>query len=425
MKAMTRKKTPQTKAFRIKPLVVLGSGVSLPTFKDAGSVTHLTECLFHEPWACNSSGEWHPRSAFVTEDTPPCQEFLRRLRRYVEDYYSKQRGFAANYEDWFFLIEQMGEEMGWGGNAAVQPFRQAMNTICADLKGPCKIVTGDPFRSLIADTLVFIQSVIAHELSTRNEPVGLTLLKGLAGLPGAEPLTVCSLNHDLLVERFFKTENIKFTDGFPEEHENGVRYFNRAEFARPRVKARLLKLHGSINWWAFSQSNGDFSDTRIGIRALPLEDCRTRSGKRLWNTDPVPHFLTGSENKLAAYQSGIFLAQMREFDRALDEHELIVMSGYGWGDSGVNRRLKSWLAENEDRQLIVLHENTKQLRQYKPLLHSFARLRESKKLILIRKWLCDVDGEHFCRRLEKRAGLVSERAFVFRRRTSSKKNSPR
>lgn len=75
---------------RVKPLVFLGSGVSLPTFKDAGSVEHLTECLFKEPWVCDTAGEWCHRLPGPTDIIPPCQEFLRRLRRYVEEYYPSE-----------------------------------------------------------------------------------------------------------------------------------------------------------------------------------------------------------------------------------------------------------------------------------------------------------------------------------------------
>jgi len=79
----------------MKPLVFLGSGVSLPTFGDAGSLANLTEALFEEPWARTTSGTWLAKEPSPTDEKPPCQEFLLRMRKRVEDYYFDQRGSDA------------------------------------------------------------------------------------------------------------------------------------------------------------------------------------------------------------------------------------------------------------------------------------------------------------------------------------------
>jgi len=183
----------------MKPLVFLGSGVSLPTFGPEGSVASLTERLFDQPWIRDSSETWRSHPPTSTDSTPKCQEFLKRLRKHVENYYFDQRGSSVTYEDFFYLIEQITEELAWRGNAAVEAFRNQISTICADLVDARKSLYDNPLRKLATETLVFIQSVIAYELGkleTRNEPTGLDLLIEMAHQIGTEPLTICTLNHD-------------------------------------------------------------------------------------------------------------------------------------------------------------------------------------------------------------------------------------
>ena len=166
----------------MKPLVFLGSGVSLPTFGDAGSLANLTEALFEEPWARTTSGTWLAKEPSPTDEKPPCQEFLLRMRKLVEDYYFDQRGSRPNYEDLFYLIEQIDDELAWRGNASVEPFREKVKSLCADLCESRKSQYDDPLRSLTGETLIFIQHVIAHKLHTNCPPVGFELLFSPTGL---------------------------------------------------------------------------------------------------------------------------------------------------------------------------------------------------------------------------------------------------
>jgi len=105
--------------------------------------------------------------------------------------------------------------------------------------------------------------------------------------------------------------------------------------------------------------------------------------------DAHPHFLTGSYNKIPQYGAGIFLAQFNELDRALNDHNLIIMSGYGWGDKGINMRLKNWLWKKRGRKILLLYERLDSLQQSKALFFQFEKLIEKQMLIPIGKWFCD------------------------------------
>ena len=288
------------------------------------------------------------------------------------------------------MVEQVqADELGWEDNAAVHSFRCELKRASADLsRSPNGIDSQFWFQNLTAISLDFIQCVVWHELRSSHAPVGFGLLRDLAALPGDDPLVICTVNHDLLAERALRNADIAYIDGFGNA-ENGIRFFDPKTFRTNDGRAALIKLHGSINWYRFRPDNGDFHDDRYGIPTGSHWHNRSVDGRRLTNLDAHPHFLTGAYNKIAEYGAGIFLAQFREFDRALDAHDTVVMSGYGWGDKGINMRLKNWIWGKRGRKILLLYENLESLRRSKALFFQFEKLLEKQMFVPIGKWFCD------------------------------------
>jgi len=371
----------------MKPLVFFGSGVSRPS--GLPDVVRLTEAIFADRWSKHGDSNFYPKRAGAQPcaETKRCQEFLRRLLARVEPYYHQQRGTAPTYEDLFFLVEQVQyDELAWDDNAAIQPFRKETKQLSADLsRSPDSKFW---FQNLTGICLDFIQCVVWHELRSTSRPIGFDLLRDLTGLPGSELLVICTVNHDVLVERALRDADIPYIDGFGKA-ENGVRFFDPANFRSSEGKAAMIKLHGSINWYRFRPDDGDFHDDRYGIPTDSYWHNRSVDGRRLTTLDAHPYFLTGSYNKIAQYGAGIFLTQMHEIDRALDAHDIIIMSGYGWGDKGINMRLKNWLWGKRGRQILLLYENLESLRNSKALYFQFEKLLEKEMLIPVSKWFCD------------------------------------
>ena len=73
-----------------------------------------------------------------------------------------------------------------------------------------------------------------------------------------------TLNHDLVIERHLEGYGIKYTDGFGPA-ENGVRYWSPATFKQPDLNVRLLKLHGSVNWFLFKSHGPIWRKAQIGV----------------------------------------------------------------------------------------------------------------------------------------------------------------
>src|SRR5438552_15064 len=119
----------------MKPLIFFGSGVSRP--HGLPNVNELTNAIFENRWVKRGDSNFYPaqKDGSQCRATRRCQEFLRRLLKRVTPYYRRQRRTLPNYEDLFFLIEQLqNDELGWDDNAAVQSFREEIKNLSVDLK---------------------------------------------------------------------------------------------------------------------------------------------------------------------------------------------------------------------------------------------------------------------------------------------------
>lgn len=76
----------------------------------------------------------------------------------------------------------------------------------------------------------------------------------------------------------------------------------------------------------------------------------------------------------------------------------MIMSGYGWGDEGINMRLDDWLYKKAST-LILMHKHPTQLKENSYVLQSvMSNYVKNGKIILIEKWLSEVkykEIEHF------------------------------
>ena len=77
----------------------------------------------------------------------------------------------------------------------------------------------------------------------------------------------------------------------------------------------------------------------------------------------------------------------------MSQNSTILISGYGWNDVGVNRLLFSWIDSKIENKIILLHRNPNELKanSKSALIYRFDELVDAKKLVLIEKWLCDLN----------------------------------
>lgn len=384
-------------------IVFLGSGVSLPT--GLPSVGQLTGSIL--------TGEWHlhtdqlfyrgrNNNPAFKDPTSEVQRFLRFLKGLADAGFAKERRDAANYEDLYYICDQLTEhEEGMGRNVSILPFlesiRVSMGQFSIDHRHTTEILS--LLHTLAGLSCTLIQSVVRMDLHTAQKPLGLDLVAELAKFPTS---TIVTLNHDLLVEKLLTDLSIDYRDGFGKP-DGDVRWFD-GELLAPGNTTRLLKLHGSVDRFFFYPSKNSSRASGIGIPTHQSpQHCKDADGGFL-SVPGNPEFLTGVGNKDGSYNLGVYAEAMFRFHEALKSDRQIVISGYGWGDRGVNARLMDWLYADQSRKLFMLHERPEEfVERQTPLTFRRESLKVREQLIEIRKWLCDTTMDDLVD-----AGLVME-----------------
>jgi len=260
----------------------------------------------------------------------------------IEAYYNDRRSHPVNYENCCYLAAQLRDaESGEFDNPAVAPLIQ-------------KLTHKEELRTLMAkheDRLVlfdetenFIRDVVWGML--RRKPVNVQYLNWLSDLghdKAVDSIDLVTLNHDTVLEQVFSSNSLIFCDGFGEPV-NGVRFWDPDGLQSPG-RLRLIKLHGSINWFRFR------SNKVVGIP----------ENHDPYLTDPRPELLVGTFNKMMEYTTDIFADLHCHFHQCLRQTRYLVCCGYGFGDKGINKKLSEWINAAHDRRLVVVHANPDEL----------------------------------------------------------------
>lgn len=162
----------------------------------------------------------------------------------------------------------------------------------------------------------------------------------------SQPIDYLVLNYDTLIEDALALEKIPFADGL----DGGVTgWWNLSTFHQEGLAARVLKLHGSINWCQFPD---DPLPRRVPKRLnVPkAENCHVL----IW-----PASTKYRETQRDPY------AQLADLGRQiLRPHErfqrVLFVCGYSFGDSHINLEIDSALRESEGRLTVVVFSSNDQ-----------------------------------------------------------------
>lgn len=147
------------------------------------------------------------------------------------------------------------------------------------------------------------------------------------------------LNYDTLIEDALALERVPFADGL----DGGVTgWWNPKTFADERLSARVMKLHGSINWYQFPSES------------LPRRVARTLSGTPVDDRRIViwPASTKYRETQHDPYAQLSALA--REVLRPSDGTQCVLaVCGYSFNDSHINSELDKALRESRDLTVLI------------------------------------------------------------------------
>jgi len=297
-------------------MFLLGSKISdLP---DVGAITRI---LFEQRWP--------------SED---CKRLIPRLLVFFRDYIAERRSAkkaSVNYEEIGALLwETFNPTLG------VRPW---IDQLDREFGNDLELLDAE-LADLIGETLAAMQKTIAEELRKHTEAIALKSFFR-AFLPRDRAFSVATTNHDLLIETSLAAAGHHPNLGF-KTSEAGDHFFD-PDTLRGSASPKVLKLHGSIDWFNRPEEKGRHPATVV------------RSGRLDW---ALHEFLVGGANKLLDYNFSIDLHLFHEFQSRLQHANRIVVAGYGFGDPGINVRLLDWVEGNQANRLLVIHPNPEKLR---------------------------------------------------------------
>jgi hypothetical protein len=371
-------------------ILFLGSGVSLAS--GLPSVTQIMRRLQRSAFYIDKNGRFWPGKIRNPESVHDKIAQIRAFLRLLASLDKRDRKKAATvfrtattYEDLSaLLLEIRAWANGQNDTALTTPFIELVERRAGTiLLGKGRSVRIKEICQLSYYSARFIESVVANAL-VKDRPVGLELILELAKSPRISQLDIVTLNHDTLVEHLLTRAGIPFTDGF--SHADGdVRWYDETVYdVASRVS--LTKLHGSIDWYEFTRNNTSWPAILLGADPATAKD---GTGRVLQSWSQTPSFLAGG-NKEAWYQHGIYADLHYRFHEMLRRTDRIVMSGYGWADTGITNQLDRWLERSLKNRIVLLHENPETLvDRSKILAVSYDGLVRRRQLVPIGRWLSD------------------------------------
>ena len=367
----------------MKVAFVCGSGISV----SAGlpSVTELTNrILSGRDFGCHTDGNFYMQepAAGLEDDVARIGRFLKILELRCDDFYrpcENQEDFyterfgkhETNYEDIYYLLKQIQDsEFMEYENPALGPFIESVAE-CARAMGILREGDGPmgsewSFGNLMTKSesymVCVVWNLLLHVPSNKNWQDSFALFKEAYNDSAVSEIHMYTLNHDRLFETFCEEQNLHFADGFAPPA-GDIRFWSPIEnLEQSQARIRLLKLHGSADWFQFPDGDQEWKVENIGI---PIrgdnQHCKDNKGNELRADPSRPLLLMGTFNKMLQYQLGIFAYMQASLYFNLRGADELIVCGYGFGDKGINARILDWVWANEQNRLVVIDPDSDRL----------------------------------------------------------------
>ena len=120
-------------------------------------------------------------------------------------------------------------------------------------------------HEMATETTHYIHDIVWHSLTTQPADLDyLICVKDACRAKEFSSVDIFTLNHDTVIEQFLDLSHVKYTDGFGPPI-NDVRYWSPERFEDHSYNVRLLKLHGSVNWFLFKPNTATGRYEPVGI----------------------------------------------------------------------------------------------------------------------------------------------------------------
>lgn len=332
---------------------LLGSGISI--YSGLKNVNEITDIIL----TTNNVARNGDSNYYFFNNVTSCknvisiQDILTYLKNIIDQYHYRLKiPYKTNYEELYYLLDQIenSEEQEYE-NPAIYPL---IESIESNFKDEISFHDNNLVR-YIRECKTYIHYVVFHLLQQSNGK--LNQFKIISEIQAnVSNIDIFTLNHDILLETYLKETGIVFNYGF--EPNGRISVFNH-KLLEKNNGINLFKLHGSIDW---SELN-DGKENKICC--LPL-NYNTLIGKssnlseKLNDTVGLPLFLIGTFNKMLNYLTGIYELIFDVFKNRILKADLLIISGYGFSDKGINARISHFINQH-DKKIIIIHPNKSDL----------------------------------------------------------------
>ncbi len=332
---------------------LLGAGVSLP----AGfpSTYAITDRIRGRKGAIQNTGGIYSRSSNPAGihrhgDGPDCAQQL------IETVADMPWGanHSPNYEDLHYAVNEIHEHLsGNYDNPCLEPLiGQLLDKVDW---GGLDQDSREGLQDAALEACDLIRSVVAQLLSGRPCSTHLDLLTDVIRAEQFERVDIFTLNHDCHVETALQKAKLPYEDGFRPTEDEDAQVWSRACFDQDSSYVTLCKLHGSVDWHRM-QISGCFEDVLIRTQGnidhlnLNLPQGEMRSHSPYGN----PQILVGRHNKILSYTNDWYLELYYCFTRRLERADILIVSGYSFGDKGINGAIIRAFAPCDPRKLLIV-----------------------------------------------------------------------
>jgi len=271
--------------------------------------------------------------------------FMKELAREVEIYYGEEN-HPVSYEDIYFMLVQIYDDrMGEYENPALHLFLEATRKKI-DALG----LAITPLDFIIECKRYISQKV--EEMVRRNRTClgGLSIISSAFKDKRLAKIDLFTLNHDLLIENYISEQQEIVADGFSKVDEDWSEW--RIHLLQSSgIRARLVKLHGSVDWYHDKNSDG----THVVKKPLRPNRYIREMGE--------PLILIGTFNKILGYSTWFFHDLYCLWSNILRGSQALVVMGYSFRDKGINTRLIELIQQEKTHKMVVIHPDPESLKQ--------------------------------------------------------------
>jgi hypothetical protein len=363
----------------VRTVFLLGSGISLDA--EMPGVAAITDQVVSGVGVFLHSANVflidadNPNYANWRAPVEPVLALVQELREIARVYFGRE----PNYEEIAQITRQLSDALsGEYESAAVMPLAERLAE--HEFAGG-DLVQLRELTELVHKYIVDSVTALLTREATRLDHLGMII----QACEELDAVDLATLNHDLVLEAALRKAGISYSDGFDNSDED-VRLW-ADEWAEGRT--RLLKLHGSLDWWGYQITDEPWRGWVAGRYRGDDPIHPKRGGIEDYPHDLRPLILTGTFDKILAYETWVFPDQHLRFHEGLRQASRVVVIGYGFGDKAINTRLIGWLARARENKLIVGHGDPDELRASArgAIQSKWDIWRAEKKLAVIPDWV--------------------------------------